>query len=74
MTPELLRLIRIRAEQSTEALTEATPAGRSASFPMADVTFQTDNEVRNVPQMIVFIHPDELPTEPTLFEGVEWGA
>lgn len=54
-------------------LTEAEPAGRQASFRMADVTFADDKEVRNVPQMIVFIHPDDRPTldgagELTLFE------
>ena len=49
-------------------LTEATPAGRQASFRMADVTFADDKEVRNVPQMIVFIHP-EYACPADLFEA-----
>ena len=42
-------------------LTEATPAGRQASFRMADVTFADDKEVRNVPQLIVYIHTSDRP-------------
>lgn len=50
-------------------LTEAVAAGRAAGFRMADVTFKEDQAVRNVPQLIVFIQPDDAaPAD--LFEAV----
>lgn len=50
-------------------LTEATPAGKVCGFRMAGIVY-ADGEVRYAPMMIVFIHPDALPFELTLFEGV----
>lgn len=56
-------------QPSGPELTEAEPAGRAAGLRMADVTFKEDKAVRNVPQMIVFIHLDDAaPAD--LFEAV----
>lgn len=51
-------------------IAEATPAGTICGFRMADVIYP-DGAARYAPMSIIFVQPDELPTEPTLFEAVE---
>lgn len=67
MGPAVARLT-LGSRPTDPELTEATPAGRQASFRMADITYKEDRAVRYAPMMIVFIHPeDACPAD--LFEA-----
>lgn len=52
-------------------ITQAIPSSTVCGFRMADIVY-ADGDARYAPMMIVFVHPDELPAEPTLFEAVDW--